>query len=122
MCTLLELFVYQSSYLSTLAGAVWKSMDCYGISLGLLHLDFAGFSDGFLLLFPVVLFSGNDLATLRADIMLARLERDIEIKKYMFVQPNLGLHGAIFNGFCFLHDRFILMTGYYMVCMFALQS
>ena len=31
MCTLLELFVYQSS-LSTLAGAVWKSKDCYGIS------------------------------------------------------------------------------------------
>jgi hypothetical protein len=35
MCTLLELFVYQSSYLSTLAGAVWKSEDCYGISLPL---------------------------------------------------------------------------------------
>ena len=37
MCTRLELFVYQSSYLSTLAGAVWKSEDCYGISLGELY-------------------------------------------------------------------------------------
>ena len=39
MCTLLELFVYQSSYLSTPAGAVWKPEDCYGISLLIYYLS-----------------------------------------------------------------------------------